>query len=266
VVQFYSALDTGDYAILDLYKRMIESASGVSDFYQQGVGSSGGNRTATGINSIISESNYRFRMFICNLEVDVFQPLLEMCAAMIQQFVSDEEEFLITDLEPGIPKWGRVDPASLVGAVDFNLVAANYAAGKIVRQRNFMAMINLIGESPYWDQYEGLKEMCKVMEIPNAMRLLKTPDQVAQEQQAAQQQQIQMMIFEKMLDTESAARLSQSKPQPIGKSKDKGGRPATTQFEGKIPGAGLSTAIRSFAQSMGSNEMGLEGMGEVSEG
>jgi hypothetical protein len=104
-------------------------------------------------------------------------------------------------------------------------------------------------------------------------RILKTPEQVQQEQAAAQAQQVQMMIFEKMLDTEAAALIAQSKPVASGGGKSGGkssgsgqgsggGRPATMQFEGKIPGAGLSSAIRGMAQDMGANALGLEGMGD----
>src|SRR5581483_9017695 len=72
----------GDYQILELFKGMVEQTSGVSDFYNKAVGSPTGNRTATGINSVMQESNFRFKMFIRNLEVDVLQPLLNMCASM----------------------------------------------------------------------------------------------------------------------------------------------------------------------------------------
>jgi hypothetical protein len=251
--------NAGDYQILDLYRGMIEMASGVSDFYSKGVGSPTNNGTATGISQIINESNFRFKMFIRNLELDVLQPLLECCAAMVQQFMTDQEEVLITQDNPAIPKWQVVRPEELVGSMNFDIVAANYASGKVVRQRNLMALVNLVGQSPYWNQYMGLQEICKVFEIPNAKKLMYTPDQVQQMQAAQQKQQVDMMIFESMLNTESKARLAQAKPQAGGKE----GRPATKQFEGKIPGAGLTSSIRDMAQGMGANALGLEGLGQI---
>ncbi len=98
--------------------------------------------------------------------------------------------------------------------------------------------------------------MGKAFELRNLHKMLKSEEQVAMEQQAAQQQQIQMMILESMLGTESKARIAQAKPTT---TKDKQGRPRTTQFEGKIPGAGLSSEIRELAQSMGANALGLGG-------
>src|SRR4029077_5025430 len=78
------------YQILELYKGMIEQTSGVSDFYSKGVGSPKGNRTATGINQVIGESNFRFKLFIRNLELDIWQPMLEMVSSMILQFLPDQ--------------------------------------------------------------------------------------------------------------------------------------------------------------------------------
>jgi hypothetical protein len=252
----------GDYVVLDLYKGMVEMASGISDFYSKGMGSPVGNRTATGINQVIGESSYRHKMFIRNVEIDVLQPLLEMCAAMVQQFCNDTIEVAITDANPVIPKWRMIQPEELIGSFSFNLVAANYASNKVIRQRNLLAFAQVVGGSPFWNEFEAIKELAKVFEIRNVTRLLKSPQQVAQEQQAALQQQIQMMIFETMLQTESKARLAQSKPKPVGQGKG-GGRPAKAQFEGKIPGAGLTSSIREFAQNMGANALGLEGLGEV---
>jgi len=249
------------FGILETYKGMIEMGSGISDFYSKGLGAPTGNRTATGINSILNESNFRFKMFIRNYEVDVLQPLLRMVAIMIQQFVTTPEEVLITKSQaPGIPKYYQVQPEELIGAFDFDLVAANYSENKVVRQRNILAFANLAAQSPFLNEYPALLELAKLFEIRNAERMLKTPEQVAMEQQEAQKQQMEMMIFESMLNTESKARLSQAKPQNGGKD-PKTGRPRSPMMpEGKIPGAGLETPIREFAQTHGLSGMGLEGM------
>lgn len=253
----------GDYQILDIYKVMIESASGVSDFYSKGMGSPTNNKTATGINSVMQESNFRFKMFIRNLELDVLQPLLNMCASMVQQYLSDPIEVQITGENPAIKKWITLQPEELIGTLDFDLVAANYASNRIIRQRNLLALFNLAAQSPYLNQYEALKELFKAFEVRNTNKLLYTPPQVQQIQMAQQAQNVKMMMLESMLDTESKARQSQSKPQT---STGKDGRPRKMQFEGKIPGAGLETPIRELAQSMGAGGSGLEGMGSVPEG
>jgi hypothetical protein len=267
----------GDYAILDLYKGMIEMASGISDFYGKAVGNPTGNRTATGINSAINESNYRFKLFIRNLELDILQPMLAMCASMLQQYMTDQEEVLITkNPTPLIPKWQVIQPEQIIGNYEFNLTAANYATNKTVRQRNLMAFAQIAQATPYWRAGEGLREVGKVLEIQNVNDLIKSDQEVQQEQQAQLHQQMQMQFAEKVLDTESAltvaeqghnfkareqaAKASGHPPKPVTHARE--GRPAKAQFEGKIPGASSNESdVRQFAQSMGANAMGLEGLG-----
>jgi hypothetical protein len=242
---------------------MIEMTSGVSDFYQKGMGSPTGNGTATGVTSVINESNFRFKMFIRNLELDILQPMLEMCASMVQQFVTDQQEVQITRDVPGIPKWQSISPEDLIGSMTFSLVAANYATNKVLRQRNLMAFLNILMESApqYINIGQTIQEVGKVLEVRNLGKIIKPDQQVQMEQAQAQDQQIKMMLFESMLNTESKARLQQSKPQPVGQGAG-GGRPRKTQFEGKIPGASLSGHIRDLAQDLGAHGLGLEGMKE----
>jgi hypothetical protein len=203
-----------DYAILDLYKGMIEMTSGVSDFYGKGVGQPTGNRTATGIGNVINESNFRFKLFIRNLELDIVQPLLQMSASLVQQYMTDEEEVRITDAPAGVAKWLRVSPQELIGNFDFELVAANYATNKVVRQRNLLAFANWAAQSPYWNQSNGLKEIAKVFEIRNVNSLLKPEQQVQQEQSAQQNAQLHLMLVEKLLDTESKAIIAELSRKP----------------------------------------------------
>jgi len=285
----------GDYQIIDLYRGMIEMVSGISDFYAKGVGTPSGNRTSSGISQVINESGYVFKLLIRNIELDVLQPLCEMVASMIQQFGTDEMEYSITNASPGIPKYGRVKLESLIGSYDFDFVAANYATGKVVKQRNLMAFYNIAMQSPYCVQSEFLREIARAMEIPFANRLLKSDQQVQQEQQAQQQQQVEMAVMEKLLDTESKAiveSLKKKEPNSVTThaaevqktiedflaqtaglpTEPEGplpteinrhvGQPATAQFEGSIPGGTASDTMRGFSQSMGANSLGTAGSGE----
>lgn len=255
----------GDYSILDIYKGTIEMTSGISDFYGKGVGAPTNNKTATGISQTINESNFRFKLFIRNLELDILQPLLQMSASMIQQYMSDQIEVQITgDQQPMIPKFQVISPEDLIGNFEFELVAANYATNKVVRQRTLLELIQMSAGSPYINQYEAFKELAKVFEIRNINRLLYTPQQVQQMQQAQQAQQIEMMIFESMLQTEGKARLQQSKPLPTGGGQGAGGGPKTYKVQ-PISGAGLEGHIRDFAQAHGATGLGLKGLGLVSE-
>lgn len=249
----------GDYQIIELYRGMIEMTSGVSDFYSKGVGSPTNNKTATGINSVMQESNFRFKMFIRNLEIDVLQPMLAMCASMIQQYISDPIEVQITGENPGIKKWISLTPEELIGTLDFDLIAANYASNRMLRQRNLMALVGMAAQSevfmPYINAFGTLQELYKAFELRNIDKMLNTPPQVQQLQMQQQQQMIKQMMLEKAMDVEGKALNQQTAPV---KSTDQMGRPRTKNPEGPFPGAGLTTHIRSMAQSMGVNGIGGE--------
>lgn len=191
-----------DYMILDLYQKFTEAGSGVDDFYSKGIGSPGPNNTASGIDSAQQSGGYSFKLFIRRFELEVLQPLCEMVASMIQQFGTDELEWSITNAPPGIPKWGHVKLTDLFGDYAFDFVGANYATGKVVKQRNLMAFYNLAMQSPYCMQGEFLREIARSMEIPFAARLLKTDQQVQQDQQAQTQQRQQEELIRELLKIE----------------------------------------------------------------
>jgi len=249
--------EQGDYSILPVYQQMIEMTGGIADFYNKGMGSSGGNRTATGIAQVIGETNYRFRLFIRNLEVDVIQPLLQMTASMIMQFMPDQIRQMIQQAPDAMPAVFPKSPEALIGNFDFDIVAANYATNKVVRQRNLMALANIYAQSPYTNIYEMQKELNKAFEIRNP-QILKDPQQVAQEQQQQQQQQVAMMVLQSQLETEGKIKQAQAKESHQGEG---GGRPAKMQFEGKIPGAPTSNNMAQ--QFFGGAANGLEGMGQI---
>lgn len=282
-----------EFMIMDVYKQQIELASGISDFYGKGIGGPGGNRSATGIGEVMNESNTIFKLFIRNLELDILQPLLEMSASMIQQYCSDYVEYQVTDAPPMIPKAGRVPIENIIGNYDFDFVGANYATNKMVRQRNMMAFYQIALQSPYANQGEFLREIAKVMEIPNASRLIKPDQQVQSEQQQAMNAQQQMAVAEKLMDTESDLLVKQAGkkkeddaesvahareiqetleqilaqmgeiPAEPPKAGRREGRPATSQPEGNIPGTSHQGTMRSIGQSMGPNGLGLSGLKET---
>ncbi len=283
----------GDYTIIDLYKGMIEMSSGISDFYQKGIGTPSGNRTSSGISQVINESGYIFKRFISNYEIEILQPMCEMVASMIQQFGTDEMEWDITNAPPNIPKYGRVKLSSLIGNYSFDFVGANYATGKVMKQRNLMAFYNIAMQSPYANQGEFLREIARCMEIPYANRLLKPDQQVQQEAQANKQAANQEELIRELLKIEA-----KTLPAAIGKKEPNivtadalktqevieqylaetaesllgevpgdqailperhEGRPSTSQMEGSIPGGSPGEDMSGIAQSMGANAMGTAG-------
>jgi hypothetical protein len=177
-------------------------SSGISEL---ATGLAQANGTASGISQVINESGYVFKLFIRNFEVEVLQPMCEMVASMIQQFGTNEMEYSITNAPPGIPKYGQVKLKDLIGNYSFDFVAANYATGKVVKQRNMMAFYNIAMQSPYLQQGEFLREIAKCMEIPYAQRLLKSDQEVQQNAAAQSQAALQQEVIKDLLRFESKA-------------------------------------------------------------
>jgi len=198
-----------DYMILDLYQKFTESGSGIDDFYSKGIGTPGPNQSAGGMDMAQTAGGYSFKLLIRRFELEVLQPLCEMVASMIQQFGTDELEWSITNAPPGIPKWGHVRLSDLFGDYAFDFVGANYATGKVVKQRNLMAFYNLAMQSPYANQGEFLREIARSMEIPFSARLLKTDQQVQQEQQNANTARQQEELIKELIKLESKAVVAQ---------------------------------------------------------
>lgn len=257
----------GDYQILDLYRGMIEVASGLSDFYSKGMGTPGSNRTATGIAQVMQESNTRIRMLIRNLELDILEPTFEMCASMIQQFMTDPLEVQITGSMPGIPKFPKISPDELIGNFMFRFVGANYSTNKTIKQRNMMALTNILSKTPYVNQYEALRELLKAYEIRNLDKILKTPQEVEQEREKNLMKQREQMAFTAVLQAESKAAAKspaipalQSLDVQSGLVQQGPGRPPQSPYAQQgTPGVGLSSAVREWAQSVGANGNGMAG-------
>lgn len=191
-----------DYMILDIYQKFAETGSGIDDFYSKGIGGPSSNNTASGIDAGMQQQGYLFKLLLRRFELEVLQPLCEMTASMIQQFGTDELEWSITNAPPGIPKWGHVKLTDLFGDYAFDFVGANYAVGKVVKQRNLMAFYQIAMQSPYAVQGEFLREIARSMEIPFSARLLKTDQAVQQEQQAQTQARQQEELIRELLKIE----------------------------------------------------------------
>jgi hypothetical protein len=258
---------TGDYQILEVGKSMIEMASGISDFYSKGLGGPAGNKTATGIQQIIGESNFRLKMFIRNLELDILQPLLEMCASMIQQFV--DQPWSVSNPQAGVegqPNTLMIDPKELIGTYQFNIVAANFATSKVVYQRQLLALAGVLEQSPYINPYVATRELLKAFQVKNIEQLLKSEQQVQQEQQAQQQQQLQMMLLQHQLETAQKVKVAEAKGPDMGPPGKVGHPRRKEQPEGKMPGSGVATLMRELGGKIGTNSLGLEGMSETPGG
>jgi hypothetical protein len=131
-----------------------------------------------------------------------------------------------------------------------------------------MALMNIVGNSPYINQYEALREVGRLFEIRNLDRILYTPEQVAQMQAAAEQAKLQQLeaIFREKAQAEIYAKTGKEpKDEGSGGGGGEGGRPPSIQFEGTIPGSSEEVVNRMLGQQFGASALGLAGLGKVTK-
>jgi hypothetical protein len=82
------------------------------------------------------------------------------------------------------------------------------ALGKQFRSQQLMQYAQMWAQSPYLQQQQFMKAIFELMDFQDSDKFLKSPQQVAQEQQAAMQQQIQLKALEMQGQDAMAAKQS----------------------------------------------------------
>ena len=259
--------DANSYAVLPIFQQSIENTANISAAYQRGVGSTTGNRTATGIQSVIQQANKgmgRLGRQICE---DIIQPLLAMTASNIQQFLPDEAEIRITDMEPSIRKVNSqfltITPSELAGSFDFRIVGAAYMENPFVLQNNARMLIEtLAGLAPEWIKPDtAILEMFKIHRIPYPHRFIKTAEEVEMERQ----RQMVMAYFQAVTaaqQTEADQAAAEADSKNGSKGSKGGGKKMTGGPQRPTPTVDEVTGVaRAFAQRMGGNGQGQGGFG-----
>lgn len=250
-----------DYSILVPLQNAIEVASNVSDAFHRGVGGTQGNKTATGISSVLQETNKTSTQLVLRLTEDILEPGLQMTASNIQQFITDELEVRITDELPAIPKQNSqflmIKPSEIAGNFDFRIVGAAYMENRFVLQNNARMLVQILAGSPYLREAETIEELFRLHRIPYPKRFIKTEEEVQMEQVMMMQQQLLL------------AAMTGQNPQ-VAQGGGQGGRKGPgSQGTPKRPQATVDSvtgATRGYAQQNGANMMGQGGRGELPSG
>lgn len=260
--------DAGAYSVLPMFQQMIESGANISDSYQRGVGSTTGNKTATGINSVIQQANKGMTQLALQLCEDIVQPLFQMTASNIQQFLTNDIEVRITDgQQPSIPTvrgpFITITPAELVGNFDFRITGAAYMEDRFTLQANSRMMLETIATlSPEWLKPDAaIAELMRVHRIPYPHRFIRTAEEV----QAERDRQMIMAYFQAI----TAAQQGEAEAAAAEAGKDKGstssgggGKKTTGGPQRPMPTVDEVTGVaRQYAQRMGANAMGTANTG-----
>jgi hypothetical protein len=244
----------GDYGLLPIYQSAIEVAASVSDAFQRGIGSTSGNKTATGIQSVIQESNRGMGLVARQISEDILEPTLQMTAANIQQFITDDIEIKITDEQPFIPKvqseFLTITPSQIAGNYDFRIPGAAYMENRFVLQNNARMMMEMAAKiaPEYLKPGVAVEEMFTLHRIPYPHRFIKTEEEVVAERQQQFQQQVLLAAVSGQADVEKEKVKQQAKGDGSTPK-----RPEKTVDD-------VSGQARQFAQRMGSNALGTGGL------
>lgn len=259
--------DQGAYAVLGIFQGLIESGANISDSFQRGVGGTGGNDTATGIQSVIQQANKGMSQLALQLCEDIIQPLLAMTASNIQQFLTNDIEVRITDgQQPAIPTvqgpFLKISPSELAGSFDFRISGAAYMENRFALQANARMMLETIVKFAPERLNAGpaIEELMKLHRIPYPHKFIRTDEEVEQERM----RQMVMAYFQAVTaaqqsEAEAAAHEAGEK---AGSSKSSGGGRKTTggpqRPEHSV--AEVEGVARQYAQRMGANAMGTAGV------
>ena len=251
--------DPGAYNVLPIFQQMIESTANISDAYQRGIGSTTGNKTATGISSVIAQSNKGVTQLVYQLCEDVIHPLLQMTASNIQQFLTDEIEVRITDDQPAIPKLNsqflRISKEDIKGHFDFRIVGAAYMEDRFTLQANARMLTETAAKvaPQYLRPGTALEELYRISRIPYPSRFLRSEEEVqAEKQQQMMMAYLQAVTAAQQNEAEAAAAQAAEQSGPSRSSRRGGGgpqRPQPTVSE-------ITGAVRNYAQMQGANAQG----------
>lgn len=252
--------DPGAYSVLPIFQQMIESAANISDSYQRGIGSTTGNKTATGINSVIQQANKGMTNLALQLCEDLIQPLLLMTASNVQQFLTNDVEVRITDSQqPAIPTVRgpvvMISPSELVGSFDFHITGAAYMENRFAMQANARMLLETVTKfAPEWLKPDtAIEEMYKIHRIPYPHKFIRTAEEVEQERM----RQMVMAYFQAVAAaqrSEADAAAQEAGEKSGGGKGASGGRKVTGGPQRPMPTVDEVTGVaRQFAQRMGGN-------------
>ncbi len=119
----------------EVNERTIEKASGVSS-YQQGVDSPSQTDTATGVNAMMEAGATRFGLKVRMAELMGNRTIARHFGSMIQQFTSQEKTVRILGQDGWV--FQTFDPASLEGALDYDIESASQVQTEAHRRQESM--------------------------------------------------------------------------------------------------------------------------------
>ncbi len=162
----------------DRMKAFQQKVSGMTETTQS-LGDVIGNKTATGVTSILAEMSGRPNMESTILEYSGVREELMLLLRLAARNITGPTPIRARDAKDGF-RWSTIDPDDL--ANDFTVVTrgTRYLAEKNQNFQKMMAMYPLWNQSPAWDQYELARQSAEIADVlPDIDAALVQPDAMA---------------------------------------------------------------------------------------
>ncbi len=205
-----------EFAKMEFLLGMVQKLFGVMDYAVADTGGLAGNRTASGIASVIGEGNIKFDDMIRALQ-DINEDLYDFIVNLNSDNLDDDFIYQLTEQKDNPFK--SINKSYWGGNFDFESVGNSININRGIEQANaansYTIMVNSYGKNPALSEetmIDVTKNYFRSIDIRNVR--LKTEEQMAQDKAQVQQIQAQVAQIEaQKAQAEIAAKQAKSQPQ-----------------------------------------------------
>ncbi len=142
-------------ALLQKVAGMAETTSSLNDVV--------GNKTATGVTTIMGELMGRPNMESINFEMGGLREETKILLYLADKYIEDPQ--LLRSTRVGGFPWSRISPEVLNAAFDVETHGTRYMSEKNINFQKLIAYAPLINQSPVFDEYEKQKQMAEIADV-----------------------------------------------------------------------------------------------------
>jgi hypothetical protein len=184
--------------------------SDITGMYAYGMGQTPERQENVGtIMSVQSMGEARTKLLMMSMDHMGFRPLLKYMMLLNTYHFDLQKEARINTNQG--QQFQQLFPGDMHPDYDFSAryTAMEPALGKQFRAQQLIQYAQMWAQSPYTQHYQFQKAILELLDFHDSDRYLKSPEQVAQEQQQAQQQAMQVELLGAKMQDELAAKQSE---------------------------------------------------------
>ena len=203
-----------EFAKMEFLLGMVQKLFGVMDYAVSDTGGLAGNRTASGIASVIGEGNIKFDDMIRALQ-DINEDLYEFIVNLNADNLDDDFIYQLTEQKENPFK--SIQKSYLAGNYDYEAMGNSININRGIEQSNALLSYNTVtnsfGKNPAISEetmFDVTENFFRAIDIRNVR--LKSPEVMMQEKAQAQQMQAQLAETQKQIEL---AKINKNQPQGV---------------------------------------------------